>query len=75
MTSIKVKLTSRPVVLTIESILDGGNCHQAKHCMANDSVEAVPLSYLGLQNFISIVTFLLKKVRWGFLVDVVLLMG
>ena len=71
----KVKLTSRPVVLTIESILDGGNCHQDKYCMANVSVEVVPCSYFGLPNFISIVTFLLKKVRWGFLVDVVLLMG
>ena len=28
-----IKLTSRPVVLTIESILDGGNCHQDKCCM------------------------------------------
>ena len=67
--------------MTIESILDGGNCHQAKHCMANDSVEAVPLSYLGLQNFISIVTFLLKSQvvvlgRRGFVkVDLVLLHG
>ena len=33
LTSIKVKLSSRLVVLTIESILDGGNCHQDKCCM------------------------------------------
>ena len=32
-------------------------------------------SYFGVQNFISILMFLLKKVWWGFLVDVVLLMG
>ena len=42
---------------------------------ANASVAVVPCSYFGVPNFISIVTFLLKKVRWGFLVDVVLLMG
>ena len=39
------------------------------------SVAVVPCSYFGVPNFISMVTFLLKKVRWGFLVDVVLLMG
>ena len=41
----------------------------------NVSVAVVPCSYFGVPNFISIETFLLKKVRWGFLVDVVLLMG
>ena len=41
----------------------------------NVSVAVVPCSYFGVPNFIPIVTFLLKKVRWGFLVDVVLLMG
>ena len=42
---------------------------------ANISVAVVPRSYFGVPNFIPIVMFLLKKVRWGFLVDVVLLMG
>ena len=42
---------------------------------ANVSVAVVPCSYFGVPNFISIVTFLLKKVGWGFLVDVVLLIG
>ena len=35
----------------------------------------VTFSYFGVPNFISIVTFLLKLIRWGFLVDVVLLHG
>ena len=41
----------------------------------NVSVAVVPCSYFGVPIFIPIVTFLLKKVRWGFLVDVVLLIG
>ena len=41
----------------------------------NVSVAVVPCSYFGVPNFISTVTFLLNKVRWGFLVDVVLLKG
>ena len=41
----------------------------------NVSVAVVPCSYFGVPNFISIVTFFLKKVRWGFLVDIVLLIG
>ena len=41
----------------------------------NVSVAVVPCYYFGMPNLISIVTFLLKKVRWGFLVDMVLLMG
>ena len=35
----------------------------------------VTFSYFGMPDFIFIVMFLLKNVRWGFLVDVVLLMG
>ena len=42
---------------------------------ANVSVAVVPCSYFGVPNFISIVTFLLRKIRWGFFVDMVLLMG
>ena len=42
---------------------------------ANVSVAVGPCSYFGVTNFISIITFILKKVRWGLLVDVVLLMG
>ena len=42
---------------------------------ANVSVAVVPCFFIGVPNFISIVTFLLKKVRWGLLVDVVLFMG
>ena len=41
----------------------------------NVSVAVVPCSIFGVPNFISLVTFILKKVMWGFLVDVVLLMG
>ena len=43
----------------------------------NVSVAVVPRSYFGAPNFISMAmaTSLLKKVRWGFLVDVVLLVG
>ena len=41
----------------------------------NGSVAVVPCSYFGGQNFIPIVTFLLKKGRWGFLVDMVLFIG
>ena len=41
----------------------------------NVSVAAGPCFYFGVPNFIAIVTFFLKNVRWGFLVDMVLLMG
>ena len=40
----------------------------------NVSVAGAPCSYFGVPNFIPIGTFLLIKVRWGFLVDMVLLM-
>ena len=40
----------------------------------NVSVAVVPCFYFGVPNFISIAMFLLIKVRWGFLVDMVLLM-
>ena len=44
---------------------------RANVACGNVSVAVVPYFYFGVPNFIPIVTL----VRWGFLVDVVLLMG
>ena len=41
----------------------------------NVSVAVVPCSYFGVPNFISILMLLLKKISWGFMVDVVFSMG
>ena len=45
----KVKLIFRPVVLTIESILDGGNIvTRTNVACTNVSVAVVPYSYFGV---------------------------
>ena len=41
--SIKVKSTPRPVVLTIESILDGDNCYQDKFCLYKCLCDSCPV--------------------------------
>ena len=76
-----------PIFLSLSTLLHGANpvlfalpnwgaiVTRTYVACANVSVAVVPRSYFGVPNFIPIVTFLLKKVRWGFLVDVVLLMG
>ena len=70
LTSIIVKSTPRPVVLTIESILDGDICLQDKCCMCKCLCDSCPkllfVSQVYETNFVPILMFLLRKFRWEF---------